>query len=210
MVYFFQLLTENCTKEELSERLKSISLIVFNYDRCIEHFLYNALKTYYLLTDEEAASFVNEIEIYHPYGVVGNLPWQNKNIAVEYGEEVTSRLLLRIANGLKTFTEGVNPDSSDIQAIHRNVHNADKIVFLGFAFHPLNMKLMSPIEKEFSNLDKDTKYFATAYGISLPDQRIIQEQLKGFTSRTVRKIELEGHVSCSKLFQKYWRNLSFN
>lgn len=35
---FFRLLFENCRPESLEERIKSIVLIVFNYDRCIEHF----------------------------------------------------------------------------------------------------------------------------------------------------------------------------
>ena len=72
---FMMLLTENCTKENLSRRLKSIALIVFNYDRCIEHFLYNSLKNYYDLKPGETGKLVNEIEIYHPYGIVGSLPW---------------------------------------------------------------------------------------------------------------------------------------
>jgi hypothetical protein len=31
------LLTENCVVQQLDDRLSCISLIVFNYDRCIEH-----------------------------------------------------------------------------------------------------------------------------------------------------------------------------
>src|SRR2546430_5733417 len=33
---FVQLLTQNCTADDLADRLKTITFIVFNYDRCIE------------------------------------------------------------------------------------------------------------------------------------------------------------------------------
>jgi hypothetical protein len=74
-ISFFQLLTENCTKEDLEERFKQVKLIVFNYDRCIEHFIYYALQNYYRLSNIEASELMEYLEIYHPYGVVGTLPW---------------------------------------------------------------------------------------------------------------------------------------
>src|SRR6478736_4683231 len=40
---FFQRLTANCKQSDLAERLSSVALIIFNYDRCIEHYLYYAL-----------------------------------------------------------------------------------------------------------------------------------------------------------------------
>ncbi len=74
-ISFFKLLTEDCAKDELKERFESITLIIFNYDRCIEHFLYYALQIYYKLPGPEAAGLVKNINIYHPYGSVGTLPW---------------------------------------------------------------------------------------------------------------------------------------
>ena len=44
---FFMLLTENCKISDLPQRLKSNTFIIFNYDRCIEHFLYYSIQNYY-------------------------------------------------------------------------------------------------------------------------------------------------------------------
>jgi len=44
---FFQFLTENCQKADIPARLQQISIISFNYDRCIEHYLHVALQNYY-------------------------------------------------------------------------------------------------------------------------------------------------------------------
>jgi len=40
---FFQLLTENVRNEEVDSLFDQISIITFNYDRCIEHFLYHSI-----------------------------------------------------------------------------------------------------------------------------------------------------------------------
>ena len=64
---FWQRISENCQAEGLGERLSSIVLIVFNYDRCIEHFLYHSIQNYYGLSADDAASLVNAMEIFHPY-----------------------------------------------------------------------------------------------------------------------------------------------
>ncbi len=99
---FMKLLTENCPKEELSKRFQSISFIVFNYDRCIEHFLYSSLQNYYDITPEEAATFISSLEIHHPYGTVGNLPWQAGQ-SVPFGETPSAQKLLELAGEIKTW-----------------------------------------------------------------------------------------------------------
>ena len=62
-------------REALPERLQSVSLVVFNYDRCVEHYLYVHLQMVYGYSPTEAAELVGNMQIYHPYGTVGNLPW---------------------------------------------------------------------------------------------------------------------------------------
>ncbi len=73
--HFFKLIIGNCSADCLEKRFKSISLIIFNYDRCVEYFLYFALQDCCRITSEESAQLVNEISIYHSYGDVGELYW---------------------------------------------------------------------------------------------------------------------------------------
>ena len=95
---FFQLLTENSTASSFKERLSSIALVIFNYDRCIEHYLYHALQTYYPLSANDAALLLKSLEIYHPYGTVGELPWYSSTEAVDFGATPTARQLLNLAD----------------------------------------------------------------------------------------------------------------
>lgn len=205
---FLKLLTENCNVKKLPDRLKSISLIIFNYDRCLEHYLYNAFQNYYGILPEEAGNLVNEINIYHPYGVVGNLPWQGKQ-GMEFGAEPHPQVLLQLADQIKTFTEGTDEESSEIIAIRNHVSAADNIVFLGFAFHTLNMKLMSPNSLIPDPLDV-TNYFGSAFGISDSDCKIIRADLEDFTDRDANEMEINNKLKCAAFFKEYWRSLSLN
>ncbi len=206
---FMMLLSENCKKEDLKERLKSVSFIIFNYDRCIEHFLYNSLQNYYDISKEYASELVNGIEIYHPYGVVGSLPWQNHQ-SVDFGELPDSSKILDIASQIKTFTEGTDPDSSEITSIRKNVASADNIVFLGFAYHKLNLSLISPWTVEGGNQYAETAYFGTALGISPSDCEIIESELHDLTNSLVEKMLINNSLDCKSLFKEYWRSLSLN
>lgn len=117
------MLSENCRVDELEDRLSSVSLIVFNYDRCIEYYLYYQLQSYYGIPKEVAAVLLNKLKIYHPYGVVGYLPWQESldgdyfgKDKIDFGHEPTSDHLLDLASQIRTFTEGTDPTSSEITA----------------------------------------------------------------------------------------------
>jgi hypothetical protein len=210
-VSFMRLLTENCVKEKLAKRLESIVLIVFNYDRCIEHFLYNSLQYYYGINSEEAAKLIDKIEIYHPYGVVGSLPWQDSRgrQTITYGESPHPGELLSLATQIKTFTEGTDPNSSQILSIRNGINEADKIVFLGFAFHKLNMKLISPDTHNASR--RCIPCFGTAHGISDGDCNIIKAELsKLYTGDSISDVNISNKLDCWHLFKEYRRSLSLN
>lgn len=203
---FFKLLTENCQKSQLTERIKSLTLIVFNYDRCIEHFIYYALQKYYKLSAIESAELVNSINIYHPYGNVGNLPWGNSNGAIKFGADLQADQLWELSQKIKTFTEGTDPEASEIIAIRKHMSLANKVVFLGFAFHKLNMELITPTHLDDTNSSK-VKCFATTYGISDSDKTVIDQQIKELYQGKV-SISM-ANSTCGKFFTDYWRSLSF-
>lgn len=157
----WMLLTENCTEKDLKERFSKVVFIIFNYDRCIEHYLYHSLRNVYHLGEQAAAELVKGIEIYHPYGTVGSLHWQSKDNSIGYGEEPSHGQLLQLAKQIKTFTEGA--ESGDMQSIHSLMVSSPRIVFLGFAFHERNMELLLPK----SAAKPAAKYiYGTAYGMS--------------------------------------------
>ena len=103
---FVQLLTENCTFEEIPERLNNITFIVFNYDRCIEHYLYFALQAFYGISGRDAAGAMSRMKVLHPYGSIGGLKWQNGLEVVDYGAPVNAGKLLSLSEKNKNVHGG--------------------------------------------------------------------------------------------------------
>jgi len=56
--------------DDLASMFDNISIICFNYDRCIEHYLYSALVAHYGITKPAAAKIMGKLRIHHPYGVI--------------------------------------------------------------------------------------------------------------------------------------------
>ncbi len=208
---FTQLLTENCTISQLEDRLSSIALIIFNYDRCIEHFLYYSLQNYYGIDANQAAELVKRVKIYHPYGTVGSLPWHwySGTHAVKFGGEPNPKQLFELAGQIKTFTEGTDPDSSDITEIRNLMMESHIILFLGFAFHRLNLELIRPPNNNHSRPD-EVSYFGTAMGISKSDCEVLVIDLMKIGNASREKIVIRNDLTCGQLFKEYWRSLSLS
>ena len=185
-------------------------MIIFNYDRCIEQYLCCALQQHYRLAEPEASELVKNINIFHPYGSVGTLPWIDPNGAVKFGSEPGTEQLIHLVKQIKTYTEGTDPKSSRRDDIRERMCNANKLIFLGFAFHTLNMELMQPEAIDIKESgSKELDCFATTYKISKSDQEVIKIQIhalySGLRSINMRKADLE----CSNFFQEFWRSLAF-
>jgi hypothetical protein len=202
---FFQLITENCELADLEKRLQSIVLVIFNYDRCVEHFLINALKIYYKISDVEASRIIGSIHIYHPYGSVGNLHCSDGQHSIEFGLEPNAEQLISLSQRIKTFTEGTDPDSSEIVEIRNHFLNASKVIFMGFAFHKLNMRLITP--SDIQPRPAGFQCFGSAFGISASDRETIRLQINELYAVDVDTNLAE--VSCFGLFTEYWRSLAF-
>jgi len=202
---FFQLLTENCRREELADRLSRISLVVFNYDRAIEHFLHFSLQNYYGMSQVNAAEVLQSLKIFHPYGAVGALPWQGLTPAVEYGAEIRPQDLSTLADGIRTFSEGTDPDSSEIDDLREAIRIAERIVFLGFAYHPQNMELLDP--GSGSSCER-IKSFGSAMGTSSHDVGIIEDDILRLVSGAHAEIILINDLTCGQLVSEFWRGLA--
>jgi len=201
---FFRLLVDGVQRTDVRNIFNNVSFIVFNYDRCIEHYLVKSLSNYYGISLAESSDIVKQAKILHPYGTVGRLEWQTgTSMAVNYGS--SDIMPLHIASQIKTFSERVE-DESALEGIRDCVRSAEKIVFLGFSFHPQNMEILNP-----SGSTRAKKIFATAFGISDSDSSMIGEQLEQvFYNKThTTKIHVRNTLKCNSLFSEYWRNLAF-
>ena len=201
---FVQLLTENCRVDDLSDKLSNITVVSFNYDRCFEHFLYFAIQNYYRVEAAVTADILSALNVYYPYGRVGSLPWQHRETPIEYGAEPRPQSLLDISAQIRTFNEGTDPETSRIELIRGEIAKCDRLIFLGFAFHPMNMNLLSPIEAE----SVPKVCYGTAHGLSNSDRMTIERDVKSLAGGKIKDIELRNDLTCSGLFDEYRRSLA--
>lgn len=199
---FFRLLTINRHKNDLAEHLRRITIINFNYDRCVEQYLYHALQRLYQESPSWAAETMKALDIYHPYGRVGALPWMSERPKAEYGVIPSPETLVLLSKDLLTFTEGTDAKKSDIECIRRDMAEAKRVAFLGFAFHRLNLELLFDGRTDGS-IQSGRPIFATAIGISDFNCEAISSEIKSRSGRGFDTCILRNGLRCAKLIDEY-------
>lgn len=207
LMWFFKMASEGITKANAKSLFENVTIICFNYDRCIEWFLPQAVQAYYGFDAPVAEEIAGQLRIYHPYGTVGSLK------ALPFGAKRAN--ILDAAKTILTFSEGLS-DQAFIGAIRKQVEEAETLVFLGFAFHPMNMALLTPPEEAFAS-----RIFATSYGLSDEDENVIEDDILamvrkdrvvsddlGLIDTSPSYIPKFANLNCGAFFQKFFRSLS--
>jgi hypothetical protein len=199
-----KLLTENVRKSEIDKLFSNVEIINFNYDRCLEHYLPFSLADYYGLNVEDIQQVMKSLVVHRPYGMAGKLPWQHiAGPVVRFGQN-SAQLLSEASQQIRTFTERIE-ENEELKAMKATIANADRIVFLGFAFHRQNVELLA------QKVQKHTEIVATSLGISQSDKSVIHDELtKAFAfdgTNCAGRITL-ADATCNQFFKDYWRTLT--
>ena len=170
---FCKMLTEGAQKSDIETIFKNVSFITFNYDRCIEHYVASWIENYFRIPSAEAKKITNEMNVVHPYGQIGQLPWQDKGIvAIPYGSNSDYDDLLEIASNIRTFTEQVE-DQSMIEKTRNIIADAHQIIYIGFSFGRMNMDLL---KTETGHIFKQV--YGTVLGMSDPNIKMINHGIR--------------------------------
>ncbi len=202
-VELWRMIRTGCrTKEQIEKRLNSIAIVVFNYDRCVEHVLVSALRAYYTraLSYQDAERLVSSTEIHHVYGKCGDL------VDISFGANLAPPQLADVAGELKTFTEGMDPATGQVRGIRKAIAGAKRIVFLGFSFNPRNMQVLRAQTSDDKN---DVACFGSALGFSGPDQDVIRHRIRMQLGILPEAIRLEP-VSCAGLMHMYSQSIQLD
>lgn len=136
------------------------------------------------------------------------MPWKNQTNAIEFGGIPDPKQLLNLTNQIKTFNEGTVKSSEEIESIRWYMQKSHKYIFLGFAFHEMNMELLLPSNaRPKTNLERYV--FASTFDISDADAQFITKDLLGRMHGGSRvKINIKGGFKCSELFVQHARAMS--
>jgi hypothetical protein len=119
-----------------------LRLITFNYERSLEHFLYQSLGPYYsrALTEDAYTAAIKQFRFLHIYGSLGPLPWQSATGAVPYGAQGYQEILTA-TKSVKVLHQGAEDAvQQNFKTAQEWLQWADRVLFLGFGFHKDNVE----------------------------------------------------------------------
>ncbi|KPH04533.1 hypothetical protein CO657_26275 (plasmid) [Rhizobium acidisoli] len=166
---FARKLFEGVRASEVETIGSNISIICFNYDRCIEHYLEYAIQRAYRDVDRKLArQIVKSMNIIHPYGSLGDIS------RVAFGTPLEHVDLYHVTKSLITWSESIQEDNL-VEDIHEAIRDARNIVFMGFAFANQNMRLLNASVDDAKSYF--TKVYATGYGLTPDVERKLKKQI---------------------------------
>lgn len=172
LAYLLRDLTRGLGKDDLSVAFENLTIINFNYDRCVEHFAYHWFQRVYDLSEAESAVVCNDLRIYHPYGSLGPLPQQGATAAVPYGGKLSPQRLVDIASRIQTYSEAID-EMTQPGFVASDLRAAKRVVFLGFGFWPQNVRVLGAGASKRATL----RCYASTEGIRQPRLELIQTAL---------------------------------
>lgn len=176
--------------EELKRKLEDMQFyfVIFNYDRCVEHFLYTAIQNYYGLEDEGTKSIIDKMRFYHVYGQLAPLRGRPEDCPVGFGEAFDGMPddLYHLVPNIKIVNEDRGDAENIRDKIGAQIRDAGKVYILGFGFQDSNWKLLG-IDKYKEHRGKGLswpgdKFHYTNSGLSKRSKERIQNEFFGFMS----------------------------
>lgn len=140
--YIYHKMTEDMIDPESYKNFyqNEVTFITFNYDRSLEHFLFESLRNSFTSASlAEIQAQFNLIKIFHVYGAVDKLPWQGGLTA--YGEKPSLRNLTPLKSNIKIIHERTISEN-DLNLMKEKIKEASRIYFLGFSYAKENLNML--------------------------------------------------------------------
>jgi hypothetical protein len=164
-------------QDTAANAFENVTIINFNYDRTVEHYLYLALQQHGGIAAEAAKASVERLKVIRPYGSLGKLEWQTPE-GVAFGGNSSADEVVAAAKNIRTFTEQIEGDTIR-PAIDIALEKACAVICLGFAFHPQNLELLTPIKATQAWRPSVCHVSATTKGLNQGNYPTIRTFLQG-------------------------------
>ena len=174
-----------------------LSIVTFNYDRSLEHYLYKVIATRCGRGDEHAFELLQTIPIIHVHGTLGAYKPLGGD-GLPYGQEVTDEAVKIAASDIRIVSD-TDVEWKQFQTARSLLKKAERILFLGFGFHPDNVRRLEVFNKQWTPKMRDkVRVGGTTAGIGANDWTEIQRDVlhnawsMGRKSEIVNFFEEEG------------------
>ena len=203
--YLFNRLTDDLVRTTDYERFSenNLSIITFNYDRSLEHFLYESISnSFSSIGRENLKEQLNKLGFVHIFGHLSGLKWQDIFGKFEYGKDINFINVQKVAENLKIIYE--EKDNTQLQIAQDLVRKAKRIFFLGFGYAKENLEALNITQV----IRDEQEIYGTALGFMPREIRQIQSifleaiRSKG-THGTVRNDIMIEDLDCLGLLRKH-------
>jgi len=182
--WLFEQLTDKLVRKEDYTRFceNDVTFITFNYDRSLEHFLYESLlNSFNGICEEKIIEQLKHVKICHVFGQVGPLEWQGQYNEIKYRVNFNQISIDALCDNIKiVYEKGENPKLEEARKL---ISEAHRVFFLGFGYALENLDALR-IPEVLANVQL---VYGTALGFT--DREITRVrslfQARGSEKRTV-------------------------
>lgn len=166
-----------------------ITIITFNYDRSLDHFIYKAIMNTFSdqLEKQEVKieNLLDRIQIHHIHGQLGDLSWQG-NHSRAYSPNLSEGSLEIAWKRIRVPSEQYENKTADT-IVGYNLNQSERIYFLGFGYDDDNLEKLgisslkgkTIIGTSYNLTDLERRKITSNWGIELPqDNCMILEFLR--------------------------------
>lgn len=173
--WLFEQMTDKLVLKEDYSRFNEndVSFITFNYDRSLEHFLYDSLvNSFSGIPYEKIIEQLNQIKICHVFGQMGPLEWQGQDGQIEYRVNRNVIGIDDLRENIKiVYEEGESPKLKEAKEL---ISKAHRVIFLGFGYAKENLDALK-IPEILADVQRVS---GTALGLTSKQKQRIESLLR--------------------------------
>lgn len=141
---WYKYLLNRLLNRSAPERVSSLTILTYNYDRSLDYYLFTACKRRFDLTNKATIERLKSVEIIHLHGHLGNLLHQRpEEDGYEYQTILKHDHLLQASKSIRIIHEDLN-ESVEYQTARERLAQAKEICFMGTSFHHKNIERLAP------------------------------------------------------------------
>jgi len=178
----------------------NVTIITFNYDRFLEHFLFDGFhRAFGGLGPETVKEQLDHIKIVHVFGQIATLPWQDRLDGIQYGCNIREANAPLLSENLRIIYDGYqNPE---LEKARRKIAEATRIFFLGFGYAEENLKVLAlPKVKQPIARIWGTHLAATKKQCNDKEEQLLRDT--GLGGRAM--VKLDSKCDCLELLREYF------
>lgn len=167
-----------------------VGFIIYNYDRCIEHYLTTVLDNRWNIGTLEAWKQVSQLRFVHPHGILGNyVPLGHQGVIPgrHFGCESFAKRspdfffqeVREATAGIRVYSEPQPADSDTKTKVHNLLSWAKKIVFLGYGFNKYNNAHFAAQIVGSNTFSSFQTFHATGSGLRTGDLARVRKHFNG-------------------------------